>query len=273
MNEMKLEAWAPAAPDIRAVLSRSENFRRVREDSVRRYAADMIAGRWKNNGETLKFSHDGKLLDGQHRLLASIRAQAQGLPPIEFTVLRNVALSAVETLDAGRSRTAADWIRLERVPNVNACASVARFLAYAERSGWGSMSGNADLSQGDVLRSFRSNRDAITTACSVVHLTAGNRARRPCTYFLMIARALIRGHAPSVCEEFSRQVAGCEGYGKVLAQRFAAERARAALAPAAHYVTWSVKAFNGFIAHDAPSVLRLQATESVPDIINPEVYS
>ena len=48
--------------------------RNRRRDTVTAYAEDMAAGRWKENGETIKFDSEGRLIDGQHRLAAVVKA-------------------------------------------------------------------------------------------------------------------------------------------------------------------------------------------------------
>ena len=39
-----------------------------------RYARDMKAGDWRFNGETISFTADGRLVDGQHRLTAVVES-------------------------------------------------------------------------------------------------------------------------------------------------------------------------------------------------------
>lgn len=44
--------------------------RKSREASYKLYSEDMAKGEWKTNGETIKFSKDGALIDGRNRLNA-----------------------------------------------------------------------------------------------------------------------------------------------------------------------------------------------------------
>lgn len=83
--------------------------RAVKPWRVTGYAEDMKAGRWPLNGETIKFDEDGRLIDGQHRLLACIEA---GIP---FTslVVRGLHPTARRTVDGGIIRTPADVLRME----------------------------------------------------------------------------------------------------------------------------------------------------------------
>lgn len=50
-------------------LGRNPRNRHVRQRDVVRYAQSMLAGEWLVTGEAIKFSFDGNLIDGQHRLL------------------------------------------------------------------------------------------------------------------------------------------------------------------------------------------------------------
>lgn len=62
-------------PDIaKTMLGENVNNRRISHDNVNMFAREMRNGEWRFNGEAIKFSKDGRLLDGQHRLLAVIAA-------------------------------------------------------------------------------------------------------------------------------------------------------------------------------------------------------
>jgi hypothetical protein len=55
-------------------LELNDHNRGVVTARVDQYAADMRRGEWRVNGEAIKISADGKILDGQHRLLAVLEA-------------------------------------------------------------------------------------------------------------------------------------------------------------------------------------------------------
>jgi len=48
------------------------NTCKMRAEAVKRYAEDMAKGNWKLNGETIKVTPNGQLLDGQHRLAGCV---------------------------------------------------------------------------------------------------------------------------------------------------------------------------------------------------------
>lgn len=78
--------------------------RKLRDQRVRRYAADMAAGMWKKNAETIKFGVDGNLLDGQHRLAAIVTSGVS----VEMLIARNVPSESFDTIDTGIPRIVSD---------------------------------------------------------------------------------------------------------------------------------------------------------------------
>lgn len=95
--------------------------RRVVASIVDRYARDILAGLWRLNGEALKVSVDGQLLDGQHRCLAVIKAAI----PISTFVVYDVEPGSFPTFDTGKSRTLGDLLHDNTL-----AASVTLLFAY-----------------------------------------------------------------------------------------------------------------------------------------------
>lgn len=82
--------------------------RPVRESFVAKLVRAIVAGEWQVNGEAIKFSTEGVLLDGQHRLWACVQSDT----PIVTAVVRGVEMSAQVTMDTGVRRTLADQLKL-----------------------------------------------------------------------------------------------------------------------------------------------------------------
>lgn len=78
--------------------------RKLNEKVIKAYARDMGSGAWLLTGEGIKFSTEGDLLDGQHRLVAIVRTGVT----VPMFVMRGVAPEAQTVMDTGRKRTAAD---------------------------------------------------------------------------------------------------------------------------------------------------------------------
>ncbi|WP_344004786.1 hypothetical protein [Nocardioides lentus] len=110
-------------------LSRNPNNRNLRRPVVDGYARDMEAGRWRLNGETLKFSADGQLYDGQHRLNAIVQAGAT----VPMVIVRGLTPDVMPTVDAGAKRTYSDALKLTGEENTATLAAVCRRAVMWER--------------------------------------------------------------------------------------------------------------------------------------------
>lgn len=120
---MKLQVEIIDPAYAKQALEQNAGNRRITQARVEQYARDMKAGKWnENNGETLKFTSDGKLLDGQHRLLAVILSQCT----VAMAVARNVPIDAFVTIDSGKTRNLSDVLSIEGHKNVNTIASMAK---------------------------------------------------------------------------------------------------------------------------------------------------
>ena len=85
-----------------------KNRKYIRQDDVDKYARDMMAQSWPVNGETIKVACDGRVLDGQHRFLACMRAGV----PFRTYIVTGLSPETQDTIDCGIGRTAADQLDL-----------------------------------------------------------------------------------------------------------------------------------------------------------------
>jgi hypothetical protein len=91
----------------------------------------MRRGEWRVNGEAIKISRDGKILDGQHRLMAVLEADVA----IETLVITGLEPEAQETMDQGRARSLADVFKLRGEKYHNPLATATRTLCLFELYG------------------------------------------------------------------------------------------------------------------------------------------
>ena len=82
--------------------------RKVNQANVNRIAADMTTGNYKVNGETIKISSTGEIIDGQHRLLACVKSGMS----FDTYIVYNVEREAVGTIDMGKGRSVADSLNV-----------------------------------------------------------------------------------------------------------------------------------------------------------------
>jgi hypothetical protein len=84
----------------------SEDQRRARAHRVDKLAAKILAGKWRLNGATVVLDNNNRVVDGQHRLLAVIKANL----PIAIILVRGVE-DVFGTIDDTLPRSAEDWLR------------------------------------------------------------------------------------------------------------------------------------------------------------------
>lgn len=110
--------------DAKRLLENNTLNRNINERLVSAIARDMANGNWVFNGESVKISDSGRLLDGQHRLSACVRA---GIP-FETVVIEGLPESAMDTVDAGRKRTVGDVLKMRGCTNNNQLAAIAKTI-------------------------------------------------------------------------------------------------------------------------------------------------
>lgn len=140
------------------LLGKNTRNRNVSKVLVEAYARDMASNSWQFTGEAIKLSKDGKLIDGQHRLLACIKSQTL------FTTLivYDLEPTAQDVLDTGRGRTFADVLALKGTTHANRTAAACRWL-IAIKNGY-RMSKVSHSEQLDIFR----RHDAINDSVHVV---------------------------------------------------------------------------------------------------------
>jgi hypothetical protein len=95
--------------------------RRVKQPVFLQYANDMMNGRWKEGtAELIKISKTGVILDGQHRLLAVIKANVA----IYFYIAFDLDDSVFDVLDTGSSRNATDVFKVKGIKQENTIPSI-----------------------------------------------------------------------------------------------------------------------------------------------------
>ena len=71
-------------------LERNIANRTLRPSRVQEYATAMTEGRWRYTADPIRFDSDGKLIDGQHRLMAVVRSGCT----VEMHVVRGLSPEA-----------------------------------------------------------------------------------------------------------------------------------------------------------------------------------
>lgn len=108
-------AWSEKILKNCNVRNRAVNMRHVAE-----LAAEMKAGRWQVNGDTIRISIDNILIDGQHRLIAVVTS---GIT-IQALVVTGLPSDVFGTIDCGKNRSPGDALGVRGEKNAYRLASV-----------------------------------------------------------------------------------------------------------------------------------------------------
>lgn len=115
--------------DARAILQHNTGNRTLRDGWVDQLAGFIKAGKWAPTHQGIAVASTGRVLDGQHRLHAIVRAGV----PVEIMVATGLDESVYRWIDGGKTRTNPDRIHLVDDDSVNrVCCSLANnYLRYA----------------------------------------------------------------------------------------------------------------------------------------------
>lgn len=98
---------------------------------VTKYASDMLNGYWKKTGQTIQFSTDGLLMDGQHRLLACVKTNM----PQDFIAVYGINKQAFDVIDNGKSRSYGDIASIKGYKDPMMVTSLARLMVVYDNYG------------------------------------------------------------------------------------------------------------------------------------------
>ena len=139
--------------------NRPKNSRRVT------YLADaMRRGEWIFNGDTIRLSKSGVLLDGQHRLAAIAES---GIPQKSILVT-GLDDESFKTIDTGKARTAGDMLSMEGVSDYNAVAAAVYMMLIYKTTG-NPVHGNSDKAptKAQIVEYVRNNKQPEISARAI----------------------------------------------------------------------------------------------------------
>jgi hypothetical protein len=183
--------------------------RNISVSTVSRYADQMKRGLWKMTGETISIDSSGRLLNGQHRLSAVVKADVK----VDMLVVHGVETDAQAFMDTGKNRSVGDVFSLNKVKNAHQLSSMTSQLMAMERGDISSGRNNNKLynvTHQDVLKRFSENKEVLETALVI--------ARKCCAKYNLITTHRLgafiayvhmhRGRSFSYIEGFMYQIHG-----------------------------------------------------------------
>lgn len=129
MGNVTIEMVTPKM--AQEMLANSMTNRNLRMGDVDRYTSDMTRGDWDFNYDPIRFTEDGHLLDGQHRLHALIFS-GKTLP---FMIVRGLKREQQITMDAGVGRKFHDILKIQGEHSYFDLAALLRQIAIIKDTG------------------------------------------------------------------------------------------------------------------------------------------
>ena len=131
------------------------------------YRRDILNDRWSINGETLKLSDTGKMIDGQNRSMAIIRADLAkpGAYIDSWVIVGLDEKAAMMSIDTGKTRTLGDVLRLLEVTYLGNVSSTLRILtAYETHNNLS----RANTSVRECIEVYNHYDEVVQTSCQRV---------------------------------------------------------------------------------------------------------
>lgn len=113
------------------LLCMNNRNRPVRQSTIEAYSNAMKRGEWVVNGDAIRISETGIILDGQHRLYAICQSGMS----IKSLVVYGLPDSVFTTIDRGIKRTTGDTLALMGEKNYNTLSSAAKYAFIYQKTG------------------------------------------------------------------------------------------------------------------------------------------
>lgn len=130
-NTIKTEVVTISPETARKLLEQNTRNRKVSKVNYSKVLEAMSKGEWELNGEAIKIARDGRILDGQHRLLVS----AENDFTFQTLIVYGLPSETQDTMDTGKSRTASDVLGINGYKSTAALAAIVTGIIRTER--WG----------------------------------------------------------------------------------------------------------------------------------------
>lgn len=213
--KLRQESAVTITPEMAAeFLRRNSKNRAIKQFKLQGFIADMKDGRWRFNGDAIRFYFDGSLADGQHRLEACV---ATGVPFVA-NIIYGLTPEDGMTIDTGTSRKNADVLCLQGDVSKQDSTHVASAATIVIAHDLGSANYpnpgghyTKDTTTQKVFDWYLENNESVDEAVRWLHEYAPNRARVLSAGQIIALRILSSRIDPEVSHVFLKKV--ISGFG------------------------------------------------------------
>lgn len=251
---------------------RNQTNRAVRQRRVEQYAHDMRAGRWDMNGETVKFTKDGRLLDGQHRLWAIV--ECAGEVAVDMLTVYGLDEDVMPTIDTGAVRGFSDVAKIDGYGNSTILSPTVKWVWWYEHVRQVAVYRAAVATHGELLECLEENKDLTMRIAELTKYKKVRKLLRPGVLGFVYTYAYRTD--PEKAVEFLESLEngiGMEAKSPthLLRERLMGNQMASAKMPPEDVCAITIKAWNAFLNNRRINVLRWIKTEAFPTFGRKEV--
>ncbi len=191
-------------------LTKNTENRRITQSNVDFLTDQMKKGLYKENtGETIKFSKTGKLIDGQHRLLAIVKSGKS----FKFTIAEDLEDTVFHVLDTGKTRNTGDVLSIQGFKYANILAGAVKFILSIEQN-ISTKLGQKKYPNELIIKYIDKNPD-MEDICSIAqtNIYSNFRVLSPSTIAGLYKLMLSKGHSDEVVSNFFEKYSTGLGIG------------------------------------------------------------
>lgn len=144
----------------RILSDKNTKNRRISPTKVAEYTSAMKRDEWAFNGDSIRLSSDGTLLDGQHRLTALVKA---GMSQ-HFIVVENMMKGVGVTIDIGKNRSGGDVLSIDSGVSTGKAAAITGAIRLFYKHEIGRMLTNAGygkLTNTQIVEQYEKHKKLI----------------------------------------------------------------------------------------------------------------
>lgn len=151
LKDIKLSLKHYSVAKCKIILTRNKANRPINKENITFISSAMKRDKWMFTGETIIFSKNGDLMNGQHRLESVIITGKEQW----FATVENVDNKAFSCMDINKPRSSGDALSIENIINPQSYAAIGKFIILYNRGGFSKMATRSSnkallLTPGDI---------------------------------------------------------------------------------------------------------------------------
>jgi hypothetical protein len=262
--------WELITPDVaEELLKLNDNNRNPRPDRINKYARAIDLGDWGLTGQPIIIDWNGKLMDGQHRLMAVVQTGTS----VSILVVRGVDPKLMPLIDKGAARTAGDAFTWAGIQHGNVVAAAMRqLLALVEGKSTRDSHTLNSITDQEMIDAFAMHEGFITWAAPMA-INVGKSVKLSASKYLTAMLWLsINGCDSEAIQEFTEQVITGANLGEgspILALRNWAMQAKVTKRKLRRdeILIAVVKTWNDLAEGRARKLMKIHSEEALPAVL------